>query len=476
MGRAMRIGLVQGIAVLFLLCASEAIAAEKDDDAGFDCHRAKTSVETAICSDASARKADADMVAAYRALRGALDPLGRERLRREQQAWLKRRTSDCTGPFSVPDLTSAGCVEVSTRERTAYLAARHERLTDAEGGQGPSLPPDQAYAICDEVERLTNEGKIQSRILAFDRPSRQEEEAVLALKTIGSASLRGLRSVTTASGTTKRLAFVMESGSCAGEDIIDYDVAASSGELDVSFQGVDAEDDEVLRWARWGMSDRLLMSHGQPVVVAANFFASPTRVRLASWLGSPRQTPLCAFRPSGKVVLRVQHDAPPECRALAAGNVAMLPWKPATKQEIAAVRMADDPRSLGGSPELVAFTAADLDGDGKPERIGLERLQSGAGCGLTRDFLSHIREDGARETESPLADALGDEEWGPTYPDEINTQQGRLSLFTFQGRTYLLGRHGGQTGVFHMDGGQLRQSCQLDVLPQIEIEKSYIPR
>lgn len=461
-------------AAMFLLGASESIGAERE--AGFDCRLAKTAIETAICSDASTGKADADMAAAYRALRAALDAVGRDHLRREQQAWLKHRTAECTGPFNVPDMTIAGCVEVGDRERTAYLAGRLERLADTKSEQGPSLPPAQAHAICNEVMRLTNTGQIQGRTLKFNKPSHQEEKAVASLKTIGQVNLQGVLSVEAPGMGKKRLAYITGGGSCSGEDIIDYDSALSSGELDFSFLGVNAEDDEVLRWARWGRSDHLLMVHGQPVVVAANFFANPTRVQLASWLGSKRQTPLCAFRASGKVVLKVPADAPTVCHAVVSGKVSMLPWGAAIEQEVAAARMVNDPRSFGGSPELVALTTADLDGDGKPERIGLERLESGAGCGFTRDFLSHISKGGARETQSPLSNALGEEEWGPTYPDKINSQQGRLSLFTFEGRAYILGKHNGETGVFYIQGDQVRQSCQLDVLPQIEVEQSYIPR
>lgn len=356
------------------------------------------------------------------------------------------------------------------------LDASDAAAADSTGKPEPSLLPARASAICDEVVRLTNEGRIQDRVLTFNRPTRQEEEAFASLKKASPATLLGVLPVKMPAGRPKHLAVVVEGGSCGGQTIIDYDAAISSGKLELDVFGEELDDNDPLRWARWGTLDHLLLIDGQVIVIAANFVANPTNVRLASWLGSTQQTPLCAFQASGKIILRAPSNASPVCDAVVAGEASILPWTPVTEHEAAAARIENEPRRWDSRPELVATAAADVDGDGKEDRVGLERRHSGSGCGSTAEFLSQLGEDGKRRSDTALARALGDEDWGPTYPGETDHQRGRLSLVTHQGRAYILGKHRGQTGIFYIQGDRVQPSCTLGILPQIEIGASYFPR
>ena len=61
----------------------------------FDCKRAASPSEKAICADPAALAADADLSKAFEALRAAADPRARAQLVAAEVAWLTRRDGDC---------------------------------------------------------------------------------------------------------------------------------------------------------------------------------------------------------------------------------------------------------------------------------------------------------------------------------------------------------------------------------------------
>ncbi len=298
--------LVLGLFGVVLLAATVAGA---EGEVGFDCRLAKTKIETAICSSEEIRRFDAEMARAYRAVRDMLDPVAREYFEREHQVWLEHRNDACAEPFNDPRRTIAGCVEASIRRRTDYLMERLERLkSGVSNAAGGDLSSEQAYAICDDVIRLTNEGSIQGHTLSFKEPTDQEQEGVRRLNEDGKAA--GVLSLELPNGTMRRFVSVYGGGTCADATIYELGARASSSHLE---RGID------LHGLKWGMEDALLLIRGQPVVITGSLSPlTPTYVLMVSWIGEGKKKPLCIFRPSGKVVMRVAPDAPRVCQDIAA--------------------------------------------------------------------------------------------------------------------------------------------------------------
>lgn len=78
-------------ALLFAVFATAAAA----QDPGFDCAKATTPQEKAICASPELSKADAEMTAAYRSLLTAVPPEVQAEMRENQRAWLRDRLSVC---------------------------------------------------------------------------------------------------------------------------------------------------------------------------------------------------------------------------------------------------------------------------------------------------------------------------------------------------------------------------------------------
>jgi len=99
----------------FLACAF-AVAAHA---ASFDCAKAGTRVEKAICADPALGRLDEEIAAAWRAAGADLDEPMRQRLVRSQREWLKGRRPP-------PDLAPA------LRQRLAQLRATRVTLSDVD--------------------------------------------------------------------------------------------------------------------------------------------------------------------------------------------------------------------------------------------------------------------------------------------------------------------------------------------------------
>jgi uncharacterized protein YecT (DUF1311 family) len=99
------------LALLILPVAGEAQA--------FDCSKAATTVEAAICGDAALKAADDAMSAAYADLRALSSPAERKGLAISQKTWLAERERDCVEA----DKANATCIRERTGERRKRLAA-----------------------------------------------------------------------------------------------------------------------------------------------------------------------------------------------------------------------------------------------------------------------------------------------------------------------------------------------------------------
>ena len=107
----------RGIALLVGLLAASPAAAQKGPS--FDCARAESAVDRAICKDPELAKADRELAAAYTALLDRLKGAEREEAIKGQGRWVANRNRACTqGPVEV-----AECLKGRYAPRIASLRA-----------------------------------------------------------------------------------------------------------------------------------------------------------------------------------------------------------------------------------------------------------------------------------------------------------------------------------------------------------------
>jgi len=109
---------------LALLAASPAEA--------FDCHKAATSAEKAICADPAARAADAAMADAFRKRFASESASAKRTLIAAQGRWLQQRDRDCMDAKPL-----GACLAEESARRRAFLAAEPEAGPGAPGRLAP---------------------------------------------------------------------------------------------------------------------------------------------------------------------------------------------------------------------------------------------------------------------------------------------------------------------------------------------------
>jgi hypothetical protein len=74
--------------------------------ASFDCKKAASAIEHAICADAMLARLDRQTAEAYQvAIKNAYEPAAQEKVRQEQRAWIAKRNAACGGGAPAPCLT-----------------------------------------------------------------------------------------------------------------------------------------------------------------------------------------------------------------------------------------------------------------------------------------------------------------------------------------------------------------------------------
>lgn len=139
----------------------------------FDCAKAASASEKAICADPAALAADADLGKAFEALRAAADPKSRAGLAAAEVAWLRRRDADCSDQKG-PALSA--CLASESRARLAFLTGAPQA--------GPGTPGRLA-----PVFRMQKGGKgradIDIQLLEFVDPATPAQRAFnAAMKTL----------------------------------------------------------------------------------------------------------------------------------------------------------------------------------------------------------------------------------------------------------------------------------------------------
>ena len=110
------------LATLFLATAAAAATAQSP---GFDCAKATTPQEKAICASPGLSQAEAALTSAYRAWLAAAPADSQSAIRESQRAWLRSRLSQCNPERKGQDLTQ--CLLNTGKSRTAELESMVQR-------------------------------------------------------------------------------------------------------------------------------------------------------------------------------------------------------------------------------------------------------------------------------------------------------------------------------------------------------------
>jgi uncharacterized protein YecT (DUF1311 family) len=118
----------------FALPLAAGLAVAASPAAAFDCGKARTASEKAICSDSTARAADEAMATVFSKRLAAESPVGKRTLVAAQARWLQDRDNHCSEPAS-----RAGCLAKESADRRAFLAGEPLAGPGAPGQLAPSL-------------------------------------------------------------------------------------------------------------------------------------------------------------------------------------------------------------------------------------------------------------------------------------------------------------------------------------------------
>lgn len=446
---------------------------------GFDCRKAASRVERAICGDKALALLDKRLTNVFaQALATAADERA---LRRAQRRWLAQRDR-CT-------------------DRACLVSAYGRRMRAmVDGGV---MTNQRAVAICDEVVKTLNEGSIGARFMKFVAQDREAGERWREAHPGDHRELSGALTLTQ-NGRTRRLVMLSERGSCSSCTVEDSDAKEAK---------LYPPDDEQqrLRWAGVGACDHVLMIQGEPIVVTGKFDQGLTHASLVAWIapdGAKRA--LCHLEDTAEVAAAELSGAmdPQLCGAVTEGRVDTVRWRDAPP-----VDGEGDPPDFRW--DKVEAAQLDLDMDGTMDMVGRFVHSSGAGCGATYQSLEVLAKiaraavETARDGDSAEPQVLGgapvpvlpDPYYSLAEPEGAASDSYRVAdtaladalrqhgferlqrrhdsrfdsnLFEFGGRPYLLS--GGQSSrarVLSLWGSEVRTWCEFDLLPQYRAEIYY---
>lgn len=167
--------------------------------ASFDCAKAGTPIEKAICANQDLSDLDTRLAATYRDQRGRLTPEGADWLKAQQQDWLRWLRATCIPAGNrngdlVECLRDQYTVRVKQLERSVVmgaggfrvmLAVNHEVVRGPNGAPMP-LGPFERPAI--ELPKDAPERKWNGDVLAFARPAGDLDDTATTVTAIGWAT------------------------------------------------------------------------------------------------------------------------------------------------------------------------------------------------------------------------------------------------------------------------------------------------
>lgn len=183
------------LSVTVLACG---MAAGSCHAASFDCKKAKSPIEHAICSDADAAKLDVTLNAAYRVAMDQLSPDGQAELRRSELSFLTALSIQCQ-PQAIPAapghstkvaVVNGWCVEQAFRARADLLSQSvgifgghrfftvstyRARIAQIDKGDGTSEP----FDVTEEVDFVQIDAPQSDAELAWNAAARHQAAAAL---------------------------------------------------------------------------------------------------------------------------------------------------------------------------------------------------------------------------------------------------------------------------------------------------------
>ena len=429
---------------LFLIFLVLGLSAPTARAASFDCSAATTLVELAICGNGELSELDSELGRTYSAvLARSSDPVD---LRAVQRAWLNDVRNLCT------DLA---CLQTAYRQRLADLR-RIDWMTD-----------ERAEAICSEVTDAINDGSIEGRVVKFDRPSAELEEAWL-----DSSTERGFRSMLGAvasvdydrDGDAETLGRINSHGTCATSLVVDLAPTAPLRQVWPD------EHHDRLRRAGWGGSDHLLFVDGEPIMVKGNVRRSGA-YSLVSWLapdGAKRV--LCELgRTDGLIVEVARQEEPALCEAVIDDRIDVLEWADAPSVQRQALNAA------GLRPDFVFETRIDVDRDGIDELFARVDYASGAGCGDNVQWLVELDPSTRLPIESESNDWLTDRRLGVMDNHREPERWTSIQMLRFEGNPYFLARgtNGSDAEVYSLRDRGLESLCGFTLIRQHQVERFF---
>lgn len=313
--------------------------------------------------------------------------------------------------------------------------------------------------LCLAALQLINRDELGNTFLPLRTPAIDERSKQLAYETRTEEIIVGAYEFDLNATMRRRLWLVRQGGSCDSTGLRVPDGEA----LAIDQRMIDESLDH-------GLHTRLATVAGE--VVAVVFTSDPwnfTPLALARWQDD-RLVPTCAFAASGVKRVQVSAPADPVCSAFIGHEVQVTDWQEVTESEF--------PESpIGGLIDAAARAELDWTGEGKKRATWWLSYFSGAGCGMTYQWIAldnSSAERSAVDDRSNLAGALFAKTPGRFWqrrPWNID------SVFTYQERAWLAGQPQQEDikkynyAVYSFDRDGAHVQCRYHLLPQYEIEQ-----
>ncbi|OWJ93196.1 hypothetical protein B6S59_17330 [Pseudomonas sp. A46] len=227
-------------------------------------------------------------------------------------------------------------------------------------------------------------------------------------------------------------------GTCAAQPMINMRYAAKPE--DAVELVPDPED--LVRWALWGGA-QYPMLYNKRVFLIASDLPDPNAVKMVSWVTPDGRTrPLCMINPEPSRFSVASAEKPDLCERIADGRLPPLAWR----DESGRLRSGDIEMRYGIWANSLGVLELDLDGDGRIEKVGRLKFDSGAGCGGESVWLTQLSDD------------LSSKTWTLLSNEHTKPERGSLNIYSSQGQYYISLRD----TIVQLKSDQVVQVCEFN--------------
>lgn len=376
------------------------------DAASFDCVKAATNTEKLICSNSALSKLDEELSAAYKmALK---DEKQTDSIKQVQKQWIKERNG-CSNVSCLKDEYTARIAQLSLANKTDQ--SRGEMKSDA--------------VACQTIGDYANRGELAKLYVPVDEKIQPKIESLFGQL----------------SGSTTLWLTDLDNDGVPDPFIINVDGTAhiSNG------HAISGKDANVIVDIDSSESDLALLAvNGKYYVLTSN------GSDLKELLHMTRESfePVCKFIQRNKPFIEITKGKDnPVCNAASSGNVKHISFKPV------------DNKTVLNEEVITGLATADINNDGKPEKIALVDYESGAGRGSSSLMIRAI------DNENPKRADRIKKILARTF-DGSNVKQG---VFVYDGLTYI---DEASTGVLLIRNGNFEEVCHFKFRPLFDVEDS----